>query len=273
MKTYRTLAPEEITLLRGQGCEAEDWGRVLFSGDDPGSLRHIRNVQFSGTVLFGRFSGEFSLPGGLRKHAGLRDVTLHNVTVGDDCCIENIRGYIAAYEIGEKTLIENVDVIVTEPASTFGNGIEVSVLNETGGREVTITDLLGAQTAYMMAMYRHRPVLTERLRKIACDYAETCRSDTGRIGSGVTIRNTGAITSVRVGDACTIIGAGRLQNGSINSNAVAPVTVGYGVVAEDFIISSGSRVEDNTTITRCFVGQSCILGHGYSASDSLFFSN
>ena len=273
MKTYRTLAPEEITLLRGQGCEAEDWGRVLFSGDDPGSLRHIRNVQFSGSVLFGRFSGEFSLPGGLRKHAGLRDVTLHNVTVGDDCCIENIRGYIAAYEIGEKTLIENVDVIVTEPASTFGNGIEVSVLNETGGREVIITDLLGAQTAYMMAMYRHRPVLTERLRKIACSYAETCRSDTGRIGSGVTIRNTGAITSVRVGDACTIIGAGRLQNGSINSNAVAPVTVGYGVVAEDFIISSGSRVEDNTTITRCFVGQSCILGHGYSASDSLFFSN
>ena len=273
MKTYRTLDPEEITLLRGQGCEAEDWGRVLFSGDDPGSLRHIRNVQFSGTVLFGRFSGEFSLPGGLRKHAGLRDVTLHNVTVGDDCCIENIRGYIAAYEIGDKTLIENVDVIVTEPASTFGNGIEVSVLNETGGREVTITDLLGAQTAYMMAMYRHRPVLTERLRKIACGYAETCRSDTGRIGSGVTIRNTGAITSVRVGDACTIIGAGRLQNGSINSNAVAPVTVGYGVVAEDFIISSGSRVEDNTTITRCFVGQSCILGHGYSASDSLFFSN
>ena len=273
MKTYRTLAPEEITLLREQGCEAEDWGCVRFSGDDPGSLRHIRNVQFSGTVLFGRFSGEFSLPGGLRKHAGLRDVTLHNVTVGDDCCIENIRGYIAAYEIGEKTLIENVDVIVTEPASTFGNGIEVSVLNETGGREVIITDLLGAQTAYMMAMYRHRPVLTERLRKIACGYAETCRSDTGRIGSGVTIRNTGAITSVRIGDACTIIGAGRLQNGSINSNAMAPVTVGYGVVAEDFIISSGSRVEDNTTITRCFVGQSCVLGHGYSASDSLFFSN
>ena len=273
MKTYRPLEPGEIDILREQGCEAEDWSRVLFSGDDPSSLRRIRNVQFSGTVLFGRFSGEFSLPGGLSKRSGMRDVTLHNVTVGDDCCIENIRGYIAAYEIGERTLIENVDVIVTEADSTFGNGVEVSVLNETGGREVVITDILGAQTAYMMAMYRHRPVLTEKLRGMALEYASSRRSSTGWIGSGVTIRNTGTITSVRIGDACTIIGAGRLQNGSINSNAAAPVTVGYGVVAEDFIISSGSRVEDNTTITRCFVGQACILGHGYSASDSLFFSN
>ena len=272
-ETYRLLTPDEIAQLRNQGCEAEDWNRVRFSGEDPASLDRIRNVQFSGTVQFGRFSGDFPLPGGIRKRAGIRDASLHNVTVGDDCCIENIRGYIAGYEIGERTLIENVDVLVTEPGSTFGNGVEVSVLNETGGREVVITDILSAQTAYMMAMYRHRPVLTAKLREMALDYAECRRSDTGQIGSGVTIRNTGAITSVRIGDACTIIGAGRLSNGSINSKAEAPVLIGYGVVAEDFIISSGSSVEDNTTLTRCFVGQACRLGHGYSASDSLFFSN
>ena len=32
-------------------------------------------------------------------------------------------------------------------------------------------------------------------------------------------------------------------------------------------------MEDGTTLTRCFVGQACHLGHNYSASDSLFFSN
>ena len=42
---------------------------------------------------------------------------------------------------------------------------------------------------------------------------------------------------------------------------------------DDFILESGSRVEDNTTMTRCFIGQCCRFGHGYSASDSLFFSN
>ena len=44
-------------------------------------------------------------------------------------------------------------------------------------------------------------------------------------------------------------------------------------MAEDFIICSGSKVEDNSTLSRCFIGQCCTLGHGYSVSDSLFFSN
>ena len=90
-KEYRPLSQDEIALLLAQGCEAEDWSKVFFTGEDPASLGRIRNVRFSGEVRFGRFSGEFPLPGGLHKKAGLRDATLHNVTVGDDCCIENIR--------------------------------------------------------------------------------------------------------------------------------------------------------------------------------------
>jgi hypothetical protein len=54
---------------------------------------------------------------------------------------------------------------------------------------------------------------------------------------------------------------------------MAPVHIGYGVICEDFIISSGSHVDDGTMLSRCFVGQACQLGHNYSASDSLFFSN
>lgn len=71
------------------------------------------------------------LPGGIGKHSGLRHVTLHNVTVGDNCCIENIQNYIANYEIGHDTFIENVDIILVDGVSKFGNGVEVSVLNET----------------------------------------------------------------------------------------------------------------------------------------------
>ena len=44
-------------------------------------------------------------------------------------------------------------------------------------------------------------------------------------------------------------------------------------LAEDFILSSGAQVADAAKLIRCFVGQACHLGHNYSASDSLFFSN
>ena len=95
----------------------------------------------------------------------------------------------------------------------------------------------------------------------------------GSIGHHVQIVNTGYIKNMRIGDYCQIEGTGRLKNGTINSNQFDPVHIGHGVICDDFIISSGTSVEDGTTLTRCFVGQACHLGHHYSASDSLFFSN
>lgn len=271
MRNYRALTSEEIKRLEAQACTATDWNEVqVAEGFTPEYIHHTR---FSGKVRLGVFEGEFRLAGGVRKHAGLSYVTLHNVTVGDNCFIENVKNYIANYEIGESVFIENVDIILTDKKSRFGNGVEVSVLNETGGREVMIHDRLSAHQAYIMALYRHRPLLIERMKALIEAYAEAQASETGTIGNRVSIVNSGYIKNVRIGDCCEIEGAGRLKNGTINSNASDPVHIGYGVVCDDFIISSGAHIEDGTMITRCFVGQACRMGHNYSASDSLFFSN
>jgi hypothetical protein len=79
---YRKLTENEIAQLCAAGCEAEDWGEVYV--DNP-ALEHVKHVRFSGSVRFGRFERVFELPGGLKKHSGLFNATLHNVTVGDDC--------------------------------------------------------------------------------------------------------------------------------------------------------------------------------------------
>ena len=268
---YKPLTQEQIDLLVAAGCKSEEWERVKTSA--PETLKYIRNVRFSGDVCFGRFEADFTLPGGLKKHSGLRNVTLHNVSVGDNSLVENITDYIANYNIGSDCYIENVDLLYTDGNCPFGNGVEVAVLNETGGREVKIYDRLSAQTAYILAMYRHQPEVIGALNRMIEDYTASVTSERGTIGNKVKIRNTKVIHGVRIGDCTNISGTSRLRNGSINGNESAPVRIGHGVIADDFIICSGSRVEDNATITRCFVGQCCILGHGYSASDSLFFSN
>lgn len=271
MINFRSLTDEEINRLESQLCSASDWKDVWVA--ERFTPDYVHHARFSGKVCLGVFEHEFTLPGGICKHSGLSYVTLHNVTVGDNCCIENVKNYIANYEIGAYTFIENVDIILVDRKSRFGNGVEVSVLNETGGREVMIHDRLSAHQAYIMALYRHRPQLIERMKALVEAYADEHASDRGTIGSHVTIVNSGYIKNVRIGDHCEIEGAGRLKNGSINSNADDPVHIGYGVVCDDFIISSGSHIEDGTMMTRCFVGQACHMGHNYSASDSLFFSN
>lgn len=271
MKKYRKLTGIEIAALKSQMCSASDWASIEVVEDF--SPEHIFHSRFSGNIRLGAFHKEFELAGGMKKHSGLYHVTLHNVSIGDDCCIENVKNYIANYQIGDNVFIENVDIILTDCRSSFGNGVEVAVLNETGGREVMIYDRLSAQTAYIMALYRHRPEMIVQLREAIGRYVESISSSVGRIGSDVVIADAGYIKNVKIGDWCKIEGASRLKNGSINSTAEAPVHVGVNVIGDDFIISSGASVEDGVTFSRCFIGQACHLGHNYSASDSLFFGN
>ena len=268
---FRHLTEAEVLQLQRQCCDAENWETVLVAPDfDP---RRVNHCSFSGDVRLGAFRGEFKLAGGYVKQSGLSYVALHNVSVGNDCCIEHIHNYIANYVIGNHTFIQNVDVIAVTQLSSFGNGVEVAVLNETGGREVPISDKLSAHLAYIMALYRHRPELIARLHEITDFYSRKHSSSIGEIGDDVRIVNSGSITDVKIGDCCVIEGACRLNNGSINSTRLAPSKVGTGVICDDFIISSGSSVSDGTMLSRCFVGQACTLGHNYSASDSLFFCN
>mgnify|MGYP003588154855 FL=1 len=259
---YRKLTQEEIRLLQQQSCEAENWDNIHV--DEHFTTDYVSHVSFSGTIDLGATKDSFVLPGGIKKHSQIKYATLHNVTVGDDCCIENVHNYIANYVIGDHSLIENIGAMYVDRVSTFGNGVAASVLNEMGGREVFISDKLSAHQAYIMALYRHRPKLIEQMKTITDYYSNKHASDMGTIGESVRIKNVGIIKDVRIGGFCSINGASRLENGSINSNEAAPVLIGANVICDDFIICSGSSVTDGTTLSRCFIGQACTLGHNYS---------
>ena len=271
MTEYRPLSVSEISTLQSQACSADDWSNVRVApGFNPA---FVQRCSFSGPILLGAFNASYTLEGGLIRHSGVYDATLHDVCVGDDCLIRGIRRHIARYDIGDGTVIDGAGVIVTEGESSFGNGVRVSVLNETGGREVMIHDQLSSHQAYMVAMYRHRPAFVEKINAIIGAYVDSVRSSRGSIGRKAVIRDVGEIRNVRIGDGCVISGAASLRNGSLNSKTQAPVSIGEGVICEDFIISSNSSVTDGATLSRCFVGQACRFGHNYSASDSLFFCN
>ena len=268
---FRHLLPHEVIALQSNGCVAENWEHVWVA--DAFKCDSIHHVRFSGTVCLGLYEKEFILPGGLRKKSGIRNVTLHNCTVGNHTLIEDIHNYIANYVIGDECLIQNVDVMYVEGKATFGCNVSVSVLNETGGREVPIYNGLSASLAYLIALYRHRPLLIERLQALITDYTEQHASEYGVIGDHVRIVNTGTIRNVQIGEYAVVENATRLANGTINSNKLAPVFVGDSVIAEDFIISSGAVVSDAAKLIRCFIGQASHVTHNFSAHDSLLFSN
>ncbi|MHC4157621.1 MAG: DUF4954 family protein [Planctomycetota bacterium] len=268
---FRPLSTEEIAKLTGEGCSCDDWSKVLVAERfDP---TKVKATHFSGDIKLGVFEKQVSFLGGVTKPAGITNARIHNCTIGNNVYIDQIRNYIANYVIEDDVVIENVDLLVVEGQSSFGNNVEVTVVNEAGGREIPIYDHLSAHTAYVIAFYRHRPKVIESLQKMIADYTASVTSSLGLVAKGAKLINCRIIKNVKVGPSSVIEGINRLENGSVNSCPEDPVYIGPGVFAEDFIACSGSEITDGTIISECFVGQGTVLAKQYSAENSVFFAN
>ena len=169
--------------------------------------------------------------------------------------------------------LENVGQIICDGRSSFGNGVEVTTINEAGGREVPIYDGLTAQIAYVLAMYRHRTRTVERLRGLIARYAESRTASRGAIGRGSSVVNTLSLLNVSVGEGASIDGAASLCNGTLNSTFESPSRIGSGVTASDFVVACSATVDTGSMLRRCFVGEGVVIENGFSAENSLFFAN
>lgn len=203
---------------------------------------------------------------------GIFNSTIDNCEIGDRVRIDRV-GILRNYRVMDEAVIENVDEISVSRKCTFGNGVEVAVLNEAGGRVVSIFDRLDAQLAYMMVCYRHDRRLQEVLGKQIRDYVQSKYSEKGTIGNGAVIRNSGTLRDMWIGNGAVVSGVTLLENGSLMSNSSAPVEVGDGVIARDFIVLSGSVIHSGAILGKCFVGQAVQIGKQFSGENCLFFAN
>ena len=236
MSTWRNLTPEEVAAVESRGSSAEDWSQI-FVGEDftPEQLVQCR--------LEGR------------------------VEIGSKVRI--IRSRVKNYRLGTGTVVEGVTALECRARSTFGNNVAVATMNECGGRTVHIFDRLSAQIAYLMAVYRHRPLLIAALERMAAARAEVVADELGSTGYNCRINGARFIREVRIGNEVTIDGASALCNGTLCDGAY----VGVDVKAYDFIAAEHAHIDNGATIARCFVGESCRLDKGFSAAESLFFAN
>lgn len=268
---YRQLNASEIEILKQNQCFATNWSDIEVTPEF--NPDRFRQVEFSGKIYLGKQSGQVELYGGVSKRCGVYNVHLNNCSIGDDVYINHIKNYISNYAIGNRVVIDNTDLVAVHEQSRFGNGIQVEVLDETGGRKVTIYDKLSAHLAYMLAFYKHRCSVIPKLEGMIERYCQGISSASGVIGDNSRIFNCREIRNVKIGPYTQINGASVLENGSLNSNREAPIFIGPDSILKNFIVSSGSEVSDGAIIVNCFVGQGCSIGSQYSAQNSLFFAN
>lgn len=267
----RQLSDEEIRILEDRNCWAEDWTNVHVSDDFKPNYMH--RVMLYGEVSIGDFDKNIEVSRGFMKHSGINNATLRNVTIGDNCLIENIGGFINNYTIGDDCYISNVNAMETTDGATYGEGNLISVLNEVGDGNVILFSELNSQFAAFMAKHFCDKSLKDAIRRLINEEIARKRHEQAYIGDNVKIVNTKEITNTIVYDDCEINGASRLSDCTILSSPVSNVYIGTGVICENSIISEGSSIINSVKIQDCFIGEACQISNGFTASSSVFFAN
>ena len=268
---YRQLTEQEIQVLENNVCWAEDWSRVLVDKDF--RPYNFHRVMFYGDIRLGSFEKSVEVSKGFVKHSGINDATLRNVSVGNDCLIEKVSGFINNYTIGDNCYIANVSTIETTEGANYGAGSLISVLNEMGDGNITLSRELNSQLAAFMVKYSRDKVLTRRLHQLIDDEVRVSTPERGIIGNNVKIINTKEIANTVVKGDCEINGAARLSECTILSSEDASVYIGTGVICENSIICDGCSINNSVKMQDCFVGEACQITNGFTAEASLFFAN
>ena len=271
MNDYRPLTSEEIEVLKSNDCWAEDWTSINVSEDFKPNYMH--RVMLYGEVNIGAFSKNVEVSQGFVKHSGINNATLRNVTIGDDCLIENVGNFINNYTIGDDCYISNISTMETTEGATFGEGNLVSVLNEVGEGNVILFSDLNNQLAAFMVKHFSDKELKEKIRQLIKTDIDNKMPERGQIGNNVKIVNTKEITNCVINDLCEVNGASRLSDCTLLGSVHGNVYVGTGVIIENSIIAEGSSVINSVKIQDCFVGEACQLSNGFTASASVFFAN
>ena len=271
MNDYRPLTSEEIEVLKSNDCWAEDWTSVNVSEDFKPNYMH--RVMLYGEVNIGSFNKNVEVSQGFVKHSGINNATLRNVTIGDDCLIENVGNFINNYTIGDDCHISNISTMETTEGATFGEGNLVSVLNEVGEGNVILFSDLNSQLAAFMVKHFSDKELKENIRQLIKTDIENKAPERGQIGNNVKIVNTKEITNCVINDLCEVNGASRLSDCTLLGSVHGNVYIGTGVIIENSIIAEGSSVINSVKIQDCFVGEACQLSNGFTASASVFFAN
>ena len=163
-----------------------------------------------GTCSIGRFDGVHSKRGNLLPLPdGIYNSIIINSSISSNCTIWN-SGPISNYFIGRRVFILNTGVLSCSPDSHFGNGLEIAIGNETGGRTILSYADMTISAAYEIACNR---TAVPSFKKFIDNYIETIT-----IGYGIIEPDAVLINCPRISDSYICSGA-RCENITLLENA------------------------------------------------------
>ena len=273
----RSLTREEIAQLESRGNRSPDWGRVLAAEGFTPSF--IASSVFIGDCVLGALGGEdvpveaaVSLPG------GIYDSTIVNSEIGHGCLVSRA-AVVSNYVLRERCVVFDVGAVTASRECAFGNGREIAIGIETGGREVLSYAEITIPVAAAVATRRGDREFLEAYREFVKSYIDACSAPFGVIERGGVIRHTATVENVYVGEGAVIDGATLVQNCTLLSTPDERTGISHGAyvrnsclqygcdvssmaIVDDSVLTEHSHVERHGKVTQSIIGPNTGIAEG-----------
>ncbi len=259
-KKVENLKAEQIAALEKNGNICSDWKKVKVSkGFNPD---RVKNCFFGGKITIGIFTEKIDIAKGISLDSGLYNSKITDCHIGDNVLISDVK-YIANYVIKDKAVLFNNGIISCSESAVFGNGIEVPIAIETGGREVKLYADITVDEAAKIARSRHDKKLLAEYDKKVARFVKEITASFGIIEEGAIIKNTQKIIDVFVGPYAVIDNAVMVKNTTILSNQEEKAEILDGAYVKDSIIQWGSEAASGAIVdSSCLTEHSHVERHG-----------
>src|SRR5262245_44279591 len=243
----RRLYPEEIACLERLGNVADDWSRVRVA--DGFDWRRVRGSSFHGDIVLGRFAARLRAEGGAELPAGVYHSTLADCVIGHDALVRDVK-FLANYAVGEGALLWDCGSVACDGPTAFGNGLELPLGNESGGRAVRAYAEITVEVAAAVARARPQDPIREGYGRAVAEYLERVRSARGILERGAVVRNTPRVHNAYLGPHARVDGATLVSDCTLLSSAEEPAEVLSGACVRDALLQWGCRVDTLAVVER-----------------------
>ncbi len=251
----RELVPDEISQLKNQGNHAEDWSRLRVIDDFDAAT--VYGSRFIGDVFLGRFAKPLTIDQ-TQLPSGIYNSTLAQCVVGDNALVQDVR-MLSNVVVGADAILLNCGSVACTAQTTFGNGIQIPVGIETGGREVAVFAEIDVELAAWVARCRAAPELLQAYQAAVDEYVAQASSEVGIISPGAMLRDTPQIRNCYIGPYAQIEGATLVADSTLLSSQDEPVQLQSGAYIDRSIIQWGSHVT-----TMAIVDTSVLTEHSHA---------
>jgi len=278
---YRPLEFGEIEILVRNNNTCDNWSNLLVTNQF--TPQQVHDCDFRGLVRIGRLDPVYLEHHDVRLAAGLYRSQIISCDIGDNVAIHNVT-YLGNMIVGDRTVLLNVNEMLTTNHAKFGNGIVkegepedvriwLQLWNETGTRGVLPFDGMLPADAYLWCKYRDDLALMDHLKNITQRSFDPRRGFYGTVGTQSVVKDCRILKDVKIGDHAYIKGANKLKNLTVNSSAEEPSQIGEGCELVNGIVGYGSKIFYGVKAVRFVTGRNTQLKYGARLINSYLGDN